>query len=74
MSDSRITTILDGLLVDEPKTDSERITALSVAISLAADQLEGWIAWKCPRKHRGEHDAFVAKLRAVREHATKEAR
>jgi len=38
------------------------------ALSNAIEQLEGWVNWKCPKKHLAEHQQFLANLRAVRDH------
>lgn len=44
-----------------------QVDALQVALVDACQQLEGWVAWKCPAKHKAEHTAYIAKLRAVAE-------
>lgn len=38
---------------------------LQGALNTACVQLEGWVSWKCPARHRAEHEANIAKLRAV---------
>lgn len=42
-------------------TENQRLRA---ALLEACDQLEGWISWKCPRKHVPEHMATLQRLRA----------
>jgi hypothetical protein len=40
-----------------------RLDELKAGIEFAYEQLEGWVAWKCPAKHKAEHEASIAKLR-----------
>lgn len=44
---------------------TEREVTLVMALDKAIEQLEGWVAWKCPKAHKAEHEAFIAQLRAV---------
>lgn len=46
-------------------TDRQRVQALSVGLEISLEQLEGWIAWKCPARHKAEHERLVAALRAL---------
>lgn len=43
-------------------TDVDRMRA---ALLEACDLLQGWINWKCPPRHRAEHEAKLAQLRAA---------
>lgn len=38
---------------------------LQGALNTACVQLEGWVAWKCPPRHKHEHEASIAALRKV---------
>ena len=43
----------------------KRAVALESSLRETLEQLEGWVSWKCPKKYREEHEAFLAKQRAV---------
>lgn len=45
----------------------KRAEALETALRDSLEQLEGWVSWKCPKKYRQEHEAFLARQRAVLE-------
>lgn len=45
----------------------KRSAALEASLRDCLEQLEGWVAWKCPKKYRSEHEAFLAKQRALLE-------
>ncbi|MEN9627625.1 MAG: hypothetical protein RJA10_852, partial [Pseudomonadota bacterium] len=45
----------------------KRAQALETALRETLEQLEGWVSWKCPKKYRQEHEAFLARQRAVLE-------
>lgn len=43
----------------------KRAVELESSLRETLEQLEGWVSWKCPKKYRKEHEAFLAKQRAV---------
>ena len=43
----------------------KRASDLEKSLSESLEQLEGWVSWKCPKKYREEHEAFIARQRAV---------
>jgi hypothetical protein len=46
---------------------------LVTALAKAADQLQGWVNWKCPKKHVAEHEAYISDIRALIAKATRSA-
>lgn len=45
----------------------KRAAALEASLRDCLEQLEGWVSWKCPKKYRAEHEAFLARQRAILE-------
>lgn len=45
----------------------KRAAALEASLRESLEQLEGWVSWKCPKKYREEHEAFLARQRAILE-------
>lgn len=43
----------------------KRAADLEKSLGETLEQLEGWVSWKCPKKYREEHEAFIARQRSV---------
>lgn len=52
-----------------PTLMTEREALLHAALTRAIEQLEGWIAWKCPKQHLYDHQRFIGALVRVRDNS-----